>query len=135
MHYVKLKMVITACRTSHRPSTPQRDRRRQEIHAEHVHVVAVDDVQPDIVALDRRRSTALRARPRDTRMMPLPVRTTWSRAVADVDAGRARASARSIVVIVAPLSTRNLTGTPLIRAFDPEMAVDRHRDADFAAGD
>ena len=39
--------------------------RRQEIHAQHIHVVAVDDVQADILTLDRRDLELLRAAARD----------------------------------------------------------------------
>ena len=49
-----------------------------------------------------------------------------------LDAGALARSRGRCVVMVAPLSTRNLTGCAVDLAVDPEMAVDRHRDADLA---
>ena len=66
-------------------------------------------------------------------MMPLPVRTIWLRSIADQHAGAlARRRGRS-----SSWSRRCrpgiLTGTSVDRRLDPEMAVDRHRNAHFLA--
>ena len=115
------------------PFHPPAAQRRQEIHPEHVEIVIVGDWSADVAARRSPPTSSSSARPRrhaDDAVAGadelIALRLTLAR--------RPRcAVSRSIVVMVAPLSTRNLTVWPLTSAIDPEMAVDRHRNARFAA--